>query len=115
MERAKQVTMGELNSIVGVSPAAWPRARALSQSGVQTVRCREGGSQGLYYCDKPRAGPLWREGLPPCPKGGGWPLGSSLAARSRAGQSHGLGSSAACRDCVCSRGGTRGALGGGAG
>ena len=58
MERAKQVTMGELNSIVGVSPAARPWAKALSCSGVQTTQCSDGGSQGLYYFDKPGAGPL---------------------------------------------------------
>lgn len=58
MERAKQVTMGELNSIVGVSPAAQPWAKALFCSGVQTTQCSDGGRQGFYYFSNPRAGPL---------------------------------------------------------
>uniref|UniRef100_A0A663N3G1 Groucho/TLE N-terminal Q-rich domain-containing protein n=1 Tax=Athene cunicularia TaxID=194338 RepID=A0A663N3G1_ATHCN len=50
VERAKQVTVGELNSIVGVSHAARPR--------VQPTRCSGGGS---------RAGPCaapWGQGEP---------------------------------------------------
>uniref|UniRef100_A0A8C3K6K8 Groucho/TLE N-terminal Q-rich domain-containing protein n=1 Tax=Calidris pygmaea TaxID=425635 RepID=A0A8C3K6K8_9CHAR len=66
VERAKQVTMGELNSIVGVS-------QGLGPCGALT------GSQGLYCFHKPRAGPLQQEGLSLCPGGSGWLLGSSLA------------------------------------
>lgn len=38
VERAKQVTMGELNSIVGVSCTAWLWAKNLSRLGVQALQ-----------------------------------------------------------------------------
>lgn len=38
VERAKQVTMGELNTIVGVSGPAWPWAKSLSCLGVRALQ-----------------------------------------------------------------------------
>lgn len=82
--------MGELNSIVGVSPAAWPQAKALCCSGFQTTQCSDG---VLTPSISPGPVPC---GDRVCHSVPGWWMASGIlcgpAALSRAGQSHSLGS-----------------------
>uniref|UniRef100_A0A8C8B636 Groucho/TLE N-terminal Q-rich domain-containing protein n=1 Tax=Otus sunia TaxID=257818 RepID=A0A8C8B636_9STRI len=74
VERAKQVTVGELNSIVGVSHAARPRVQALSLPGRRPrgVRAVLG---GILLPALPVSG------APPCPAAAPWGQGERQVLR----------------------------------